>query len=151
MDLVTALVSSAHVMLLCSPGATEAVMGWAAAQGDGLKVAATDVSSRCVMLSLIGPEAEVVLRELAEVRQGSSGSWPRCDRGPGTGKGAGQTGSLTPMMRQTSRDKSYRSGGACRRMKVCRCSREGCSPLVRCINDLEQSVMLLRAGHYWAD
>jgi glycine cleavage system aminomethyltransferase T len=58
-------------MLLCSPRATEAVMGWAAAQGDGLKVAATDVSSRCVMLSLIGPEAEVVLRELAEVRQGA--------------------------------------------------------------------------------
>ena len=37
-------------------------------RGDGLKVTATDVSSRCGMISLIGPEAEVVLKELAEVR-----------------------------------------------------------------------------------
>ena len=57
-------------MLLCSPGASEAVLGWVAeqaAQGDGLKVTASDVTSRCVMLSLVGPEAEVILKELTEV------------------------------------------------------------------------------------
>ena len=70
-DLVTVLLAESHVLLLSSPGSTEAVLEWIAIQakeGEGLKVAAADVSSRCVMLSLIGPEAEAVLKELAGVR-----------------------------------------------------------------------------------
>lgn len=75
LDLVTALVAESHVLLLCSPGSSESVLGWIsknAVGGSGgseeaLKVSAADVSPRCVMMSLVGPEAETVLAELAGV------------------------------------------------------------------------------------
>ena len=82
-DLVTVLLADSHVLLLASPGRGPAVLAWIAQQAataaiegavgagggnvkvEGLKVSATDVSARCVMLSLVGPEAEAVLQELA--------------------------------------------------------------------------------------
>ena len=89
-DLVTVLLADSHVLLLASPGRGPAVLAWIAQQAataateegavgaggnvkaeEGLKVSATDVSARCVMLSLVGPEAEAVLQELAGGVRGS--------------------------------------------------------------------------------
>ena len=55
---------------IAQQAATAATEGAVGASGnvkveEGLKVSATDVSARCVMLSLVRPEAEAVLQELA--------------------------------------------------------------------------------------
>ena len=76
------MVADSHVLMLCSPGSVDPVLGWISrnaagggadgmtGSGDVLKVSVADVSPKCVMLSLVGPESEAVLIELAGVRKG---------------------------------------------------------------------------------
>jgi glycine cleavage system aminomethyltransferase T len=61
-------------MMLVSPGNSGVVQEWAkqrAKEGE-MKVMVSDVSAKCGMLTLIGPESENVLKELMGVRIGSS-------------------------------------------------------------------------------
>ncbi|GAX74308.1 hypothetical protein CEUSTIGMA_g1757.t1 [Chlamydomonas eustigma] len=65
-DFVTVFLAESHIMMLVSPGNSSVVQEWAkkrAREGE-MKVMVSDVSSKCGMLTLIGPESEKVLMEL---------------------------------------------------------------------------------------
>lgn len=67
LDLVTATVADSYVLLVVSPGAAESAVSLlkAAAAEAEMKVQVQDVSQRTVLLTLVGPESENVLKELA--------------------------------------------------------------------------------------
>jgi len=67
LDLITVLVAGSFAMLLVHPAAVGAVMAAlreaaATAEGEGVQV--QDVSARCCMLTLLGPESDNILKEL---------------------------------------------------------------------------------------